>query len=307
MTLPADGALAPDRSRTDTNVRLSLTDLMLLMMSLIWGVNYSVIKFGTEALEPLAFNGIRVALAALALVLIACVVRAARPSARDALALLGLGLIGNGLYQTFFIQGIARTRAGNAALVLAATPALVALIGRVLGVERISARGVIGIVVSIAGVALVVFGKTGASSGEATLLGNLLVLVGAACWSLYTVLLKPYANRVHGAHVAALTMLGGAVPLVLLSAPAMAATEWQLVGLPAWGAVVYSGLAGLVLAYFFWYRGVRDLGPTRTAMYANLQPVIALVVAWVTLGEMPTTWQGIGTGTIIAGVLMTRQ
>jgi drug/metabolite transporter (DMT)-like permease len=61
------------------------------------------------------------------------------------------------------------------------------------------------------------------------------------------------------------------------------------------------------LAYIFWYRGMRVLGPTRTAMYANLQPAIAILVAWVFLREMPTIWQGIGTVTIMSGLFLTRR
>jgi drug/metabolite transporter (DMT)-like permease len=51
---------------------------------------------------------------------------------------------------------------------------------------------------------------------------------------------------------------------------------------------------------------VQVLGPTRTAMYSNLQPVIALAAAWMWLGEIPTPWQALGAGTIIAGVVLTR-
>jgi drug/metabolite transporter (DMT)-like permease len=74
----------------------------------------------------------------------------------------------------------------------------------------------------------------------------------------------------------------------------------------AWAAILYSGLGALVIAYIFWYYGVRKLGPTRTALYGNLQPLIALLVAWLTLGEVPTSWQAVGAATIVSGVLLTR-
>jgi drug/metabolite transporter (DMT)-like permease len=62
----------------------------------------------------------------------------------------------------------------------------------------------------------------------------------------------------------------------------------------------------MVIAYFFWYYGVRVLGPTRTALYGNLQPLIALLAAWLTLHEVPTAWQAVGAATIISGVVLTR-
>ena len=63
----------------------------------------------------------------------------------------------------------------------------------------------------------------------------------------------------------------------------------------------------VVLAYLFWYQGVRRLGPTRTSMYGNLQPGVALAVAWLTLGETPTPSQVAGVALILGGVLLTRR
>jgi drug/metabolite transporter (DMT)-like permease len=101
-------------------------------------------------------------------------------------------------------------------------------------------------------------------------------------------------------------MVGGAVPLVLVSLPALATTRWETIGVGGWAAVGYSGLFALVVAYLFWYRGVRLLGPTRTAMYANLQPIIALGVAWATLHETPHLLQLVGAACIMGGLLLTR-
>lgn len=286
------------------------TDALLVLMALIWGVNFIVVKVGAQLLQPLAFNSGRVTIAAVALGFIALAMREPWPTRRDALALLGLGVLGNGLYQWFFIEGIARTRAGDAALVLAAAPALMAIIGRILGVERVTRRKVLGIGASLFGMALVVFGsgKTdpAITRDVATLAGNMLVLAACFCWALYTVLLKPYTERVPGIPLSALTMVGGAIPLVAVSMPQVAATPWNALPIGAWGALLYSGLLALAVAYLFWYRGVRVLGPTRSAMYSNLQPVVALVVAWIALGEKPTVIQVLGAVAIMTGLLLTR-
>ena len=70
--------------------------------------------------------------------------------------------------------------------------------------------------------------------------------------------------------------------------------------------VASHSLLALTLAYLFWYRGVKVLGPTRSAMYSNLQPVVALVVAWFALGEQPTIIQVLGAAAIMIGLLLTR-
>lgn len=306
MTSTTGDTLTPGRAQPMARPGFSMTDFLLLCMSFIWGVNVPVIKYGTTLLHPLAFNGLRVVFAALALFVIARSLGDERISRRDLLALVALGLLGNGLYQVLFVEGVARTLAGTAALVLASSPAFIALFGRALGIERISARGAVGIALSILGIGLVVFGNVGAASGRATLLGNALVLAGTLCWSLYTVLLKPYTHRIGGPRITAVTMAAGAVPVFFVGVPAIAHTDWSAVSPMVWPAMIFSGLGGLVIAYLFWYRGLRVLGPTRTAMYSNLQPVFALVVAWLALHEIPTLGQGLGAAAIIAGVLLTR-
>lgn len=276
-------------------------------MALIWGVNFISVKFGTEQMAPLAFNGMRVTIAALALIAVSLAMRGRWPDRRTTVRLLVLGALGNGLYQVLFIEGVARTQAGAASLVLAASPAFIAIIGRMRGVERATPRRVAGIVASLVGMAFVVFGTQRATSrAPMTLKGNLLVLAACLCWAFYTVLLKPYTERVDGVRLSTITMAGGAVPLLALSAPAIAHTPWHALSGLAWSALLYSSIVALVIAYLFWYRGVKVIGPTRTAMYANLQPAVALVAAWPLLGEVPTGLQIVGAVAIMAGVLLTR-
>jgi drug/metabolite transporter (DMT)-like permease len=204
------------------------------------------------------------------------------------------------------VLGVSRTRASDAALVIAATPAFIAIIGRIRGTERTSARGVIGILLSIAGIGLVVLGTAADAGGQSSLLGDGLVLCGSLCWAVYTVLLRPYTTRIGGIQLSMLTMVGGAVPLALVALPSIVAADWAHLPSLGWAAIVYSGVGALVVAYYLWYRGVRILGPTRTAMYSNLQPVIAVLVAWGMLGETPTVWQIVGAGCIMGGLALTR-
>lgn len=283
------------------------TDMLLFLMALIWGVNFSVVKYGTQVMSPRAFTGLRVGLAAIALLAVAAMRHKRWPTRREILALIALGMLGNGLYQLLFVEGISRTRVGNAALIVAATPAFIAIAGRWRGVELVSRRLMAGIALSLIGVALVVLGSARAATGEATLLGTLLVFSGTLCWTAFTILLQPYARRLDPIHLSAFTMLGGTIPMLVATPAALIATDWARVGLAAWIAIFYASVMSMGVAYIFWYRGLRVLGPTRTAMYGNLQPVIAIAVAWIFLREMPTVWQGIGTGTIMTGLFLTRR
>lgn len=293
--------------QSQTPAGFGKTDALLLLMALIWGVNFSVVKFATGIFTPLAFTGLRVGLAAVVLLAVAWTRKKNRPNRAEVLALITLGILGNGLYQILFVEGISRTRVGNAALIVAATPAFIAIASRMRGVERVNRNVVGGIVLSLIGVALVVLGSSRQSSGDATFLGTVLVFFGTLCWTAFTVFLQPYARRLDPIHLSAFTMLGGTIPLLIATPAALFATDWSQVGVSAWIAILYASVLSMGVAYIFWYRGLRVLGPTRTAMYGNLQPVIAILVAWIFLREAPTVWQGIGTGTIMSGLFLTRR
>jgi drug/metabolite transporter (DMT)-like permease len=283
-----------------------ITDVLLFTMAVIWGINFVVTKYATTIFKPVAFTGLRVGTAALFLLLVALLRGKIALPRRDVMGLLLVGMVGNGLYQLFFVHGLARTRAGNAALIVAAAPAFIALIARARGLERVKRMTLVGIALSMLGVGLVIAGSASSSNRKTTLLGSLLVFFGVLCWSVYTIMLQPYTKRIDVIKLSAITMVGGAVPLLIASTPALIGTNWSAVGRGGWLALFYSSVISMGVAYFFWYRGLRVLGPTRTAVYANLQPIIALLVAWAFLGEVPTIFQGVGAATIVAGVFLTR-
>jgi drug/metabolite transporter (DMT)-like permease len=290
-----------------TPAAFGLTDVLLFLMAVIWGVNFVVVKYATTVFSPVAFTGLRVGTVAAFLWLV-CLARGGTSlPRRDVIALLLLGALGNGIYQLFFVHGVARTRAGNAALIVGSVPAFVALIARARG-ERLRAMAIVGITLSVVGVALVIAGSGSASpsTGETKLLGSVLVFIAVLCWSVYTILLQPYTTRINVVELSAMTMLGGAIPLMIASTPALIATDWSRIGVNGWLALTYSSVISMGIAYFFYYRGLRVLGPTRTAVYSNLQPIVALLAAWPLLNETPTIFQGVGAATIVAGVFLTR-
>lgn len=294
-------------SPAPASIRFGLTDAGLVLMAVIWGVNYSVMKAGLQGMPPLAFSGLRILMAALTLAGIAAMLRDVRwPSVRDRWHLIALGVMGNGIYQLFFVFGLARTRAGVAALITAAGPAWIAIISRMLGRERISRQGWAGILLQLLGAAAVVGSTQGFGGDGQILLGAILIACGSITWGLFSVLLQPYTQRAHPLHLSTITMASGTVVLMAVAWPELRALDWRAVGVPQWGAITYAGVGSLVIAYLLFYRGVRVLGPTRTAMYGNLQPIIALSVAWATLGERPTSWQLIGTACIMGGLLVSR-
>lgn len=282
------------------------TDFMLFMMATIWAVNFSVVKFATGIFTPLAFTGLRVGMAAAVLIVLAIVSQSPWPGRRDFLILLLIGVLGHGLYQYLFVEGLSRTRAGHAALIVAAAPAFIMVASRIRGIEPIRRKMLIGIALSVVGVGLIISDSAQSPAGRATLAGSLLMVAAVMTWTTFTVLLQPYTLLFSPLKLSAITMIGGLLPLLVVSGPALVATDWHAIPFSAWAAVFYASIVSMVIAYLFWYRGIKLLGPTRTSVYSNIQPVIALAIAWIFLSEVPTLWQTIGATTIISGVLFTR-
>ncbi len=283
---------------------LTRTDGLLVVMTLIWGVNYIVIKAALEVFSPLSFNAVRFAIAAVAIGAVARASGAPRPSARLVLRLALLGVLGNTLYQLAYIEGMARTRAGTAALIMAAVPVLTAFASHAAGHERLRWRDLAGLTLSTTGLALVVGGD--AIGFRGALAGNVLMLGAAVLWTAYTIAAKPLVDVLGARATTAWTMGLGAIPLILVCMPSVAAQRWSAVGAGAWAAAVFSSLGALVLAYLIWYRGVARLGATRTAFYSNFSPAITLLAAWPLLGEVPSAWQVLGAAGIFGSLAVVR-
>jgi drug/metabolite transporter (DMT)-like permease len=306
-----------DRTRTASKLQslrtaggtFGLIDLMLLAMVLIWGINFAVVKAALAEMTPLSFNSIRFLLASTLTLLLLRLIKGDVGFARgDWWRLLGLGLIGNTCYQLLFINGIDRTTAGNSALLLATIPIFVSLIGAAFGVERVGKLAWVGVFFSFAGIFLVIVGS-GKELGLAkeTIGGDILVLIGTAAWSLYTVLSKPMLSRYSALELTALAMAAGTPFIVLLSIPQLLAQDWAAVSWRGWLGLFFSGSMAIALAYIIWNSGVSKVGGARTAAYSNLSPVIAAIFAWLTLGEAITAFMVVGAALIFLGIYLTRK
>jgi drug/metabolite transporter (DMT)-like permease len=284
------------------------TRVALLALVLFWGVNFSLVKLALRDLTPLAFTSLRFLLASGVLwVFLKAGGDRVRINRLHWPVVIGLGLVGTTAYQVLFIYGIAWTLAGNASLILATAPVFTTLLSLIFRQERSSPTAVFGVGLSVLGIALVVLGgPAGVSFGAGTLRGDLAVLVAAAAWSVYTVGSVPLVHRYGVVPVTAATMWVGTAGLLIASLPALVGQDWAVVHTISWLAVLYSGAFAIATAYFLWYFCVRQIGSTRTAVYTNFTPVVALLVAWLTLREVPTALQAAGAGGIIMGSILVR-
>lgn len=284
------------------------TDLGLLALVVIWGVNFSVIKAALGEIPPLAFNAVRFPLASAVLWVILRRRGRIEPIPRDELPrLLFLGILGHVVYQLLFIYGMDATRAGNASVLLATVPVWTALLSTLRGHERPGLSVWIGAGATVAGVGLlVVGGAERLALGGGNLQGDLLMVAASLGWAAYTVEGRDLIRR-HGAlRVTAWTLWIGTGFLVLLGLPALLELPVGEVSPAAWAGAGYAGVFAVGVAYLLWYWGVGRLGSTRAAAYGNAVPVVALFVAWLWLGEEPAPLELAGAAVIIAGASLAR-
>ena len=279
-------------------------DGLLVLMVLIWGGNYAVIKSAIASLPPQAFNALRMGVASAVFAAALAATGSVRVARADWARLALLGIVGHFVYQFLFMSGIARTTASNSALIIGCSPVAVSIASALAGHERVPRAQWTGVLLSVLGVYLVV--GTGAEFAGTSLSGDLFTLGAVCCWAVYTVGSRSMLARYSPLTVTGLTMIAGTALYVPASIPQLAQVEWPMVPAWAWAATVLSALLALNVAYLIWYTSVQRIGNVRTSAYSNFIPLVALSIAAVTLREPIGLAKLAGAGAILAGVAVTR-
>ncbi|HET9152422.1 MAG TPA: DMT family transporter [Gemmatimonadales bacterium] len=279
----------------------------MLLVVAIWGLNITVSKWTLREFPPLAFTALRFVMASALLAWILHRREGSLALPPGALPwVVGLGLIGNTIYQMGFILGLASTTATNSSLVLASMPAIVAGLGAALGVERLTLRGAEGLLLATVGVVLVIAAH-GFSFTGGTMTGDLLTFGAVICWSLFTLGIRRHTLPMSALAITTWTIIAGTIPLVLLGLPELAAMSWSATTPAGWAGLVYSAIFSLVIGYIIWNRSVRVVGSNRTAIFNCLTPVVAMLTAVIMLGERPGGEQIAGGVLVILGVLLSQR
>ncbi len=281
-----------------------MVDVALVATVLMWAVNFSVVKAGLRYFTPMAFTSIRLVGASLCFLAIGWLQPGPKLLPSDRNRFVVLGVIGHTLYQVLFIQGIHATSASSSAILLGLTPVFVALLSLVLSSDRPSAGAFLGIGISVLGVYLVL---RDSMSGGGSFLGDALTLGATFCWSLNTVLSQPMVARYGPLKTSAYAIAVGSLAFLPLGLPELYRMAPASVPASGWWALGYSIVFSLVVAYCLWYFAVGRIGPTQTAIYSNLTPVVATLVAYLALDEPLGFWKLVGAVVIFFGIYLVRK
>jgi drug/metabolite transporter (DMT)-like permease len=281
----------------------------LFVIAALWASYPAAIKLALRDMPPLVLAALRCTIASVFLVAVlvrsgADTTRALTPGAIRAFVFLGVV----GIYVS--TQGsylaIALSTAGNIVLLQAASPVMVALGARFYLGDRLRRRQWAGVALSASGVLLVITnGRLWRLRPDDVHLGDVLNLVTLAGWSAFTV----YSKRVletstpamitTGAYVAGTLLI---VPTALVTLPLFPAPRFG--SLTAWTVVIYQAVVGAI-AHVLWSRAIHVVGPSRAAVFMNVQPVLGLVLAALLVREEIGVWQLAGGACVLAGVTLT--
>jgi drug/metabolite transporter (DMT)-like permease len=275
---------------------------MLLATVSLWALNFTVSKYILDhGFHPLAYSSIRYACAA---VLFAGITLAWEGSLRIARRDLPIIVFCTAVLfanQLSFVYALRFTTATTVALLFGTLPIFTALFARGSGVEHLPLRFWIASGLSFAGVALVAIGSGGNLSSN--LKGDVLAVLGSATWAAYSVAIGPLMRRYSPFRLSAVFLLAATLSLLAAGSRQLADQSFHF-GALVWIGFAFAVIGPLVITNLLWFTAISRVGPSRAALFANLQPFLAALVALVLLSEPITTVQIVGGVAIAGGIVL---
>jgi len=277
-----------------------------MLAAVFWGANYAATKYAAEFMPPLLVVAFRFTVGG---ILMFCLLRTLEPGDRltlkDLVPVAGLGCLYVAIGQGTFTFGIHLTSAANTGLIFATSPVWGLLLGTMLGLERPTWRGILGVSLSILGVGIVF--NEGLSAESASLAGDLLILLSAMVFGAYTVLSMSMLTRYSPLAVATYSLLFGSLTVMLFSAPYLPGLDWARVGIGAWAAVIFSGVFATAFAFSAWQMGISRIGANRVLVYQYLITLTGVASGIIFFGEALGIAKLVGGAVILVGVYLARR
>ena len=261
---------------------------LLIPLTLVWGLNWPVMKLGVTDFPPLTFRAMSlwIGLPVLGLALVAMKVPFCIPR-RHWPELLSLSATNMFVWHACIIVAVKELSSGRSAILGYTMPVFSAVIGAWLFSNRLTARAWTGVGAAALGVGLLLWHEIMGMAGKPAYVA--LALVAAATWALGTQLLRRTAMPVPTLAISfwmtALTAVVITVLAVVLERP-----QWKAPGAITWGALLYNAVLIFGFAHAAWFSLARGLPPIASTLSVMLIPVLGVFSGAVWLGEV-VHWQ----------------
>ena len=280
--------------------------LPILVLTLVWGCNWPILKMGVTELAPLTFRAVTLPFAAVGMLLVS---RFSGESVRISRAwwprLIVLALLNIAGWNGFVLFGVQQLPAGRSAILAYTMPIWATMIAAVLLHEPLSRRKLLGLALGISGMAVLIGEQI--SAVRAAPFGALMILAAAIVWALGTVLLRKWQPAIPQNTLSGWMMLLGWIPIALLAPlfdPQPLSTELANLSARGWFAVLYNIFLAGTLAHWAWFTLARTLPVAVSSLSSLPVPVVGVFSGIVLLGERPGPQEWIALALVI-GALFT--
>lgn len=272
-----------------------------LASSGIGGTAAAITRYLVAGADPVMLAILRWGIGFLCLLPCALLLRVRWPQRSDWPAVMALGICFFGLFFILYNIAVSYTTAARASLALATLPLHTMVVGAILGVERLTARKIIGVGIAVLGVAAALAAGLAQSPPESWR-GELIMTGAVFCMAFYNVLSRPLMQR--SSALGFLTVGMGAGALVLAIAGFVKGSFAALAHFTTaqWIAGLYLGAAGGALAFVLWVMALARATPTRVANTMTVNPIAATLLAALLIGEPITPNLLIGLIAVFAGI-----
>ena len=218
---------------------------------------------------------------------------------RDLVIAFALGAVGYAAQAGSYFAALEHIDASLLALVLYTYPAIVAVVAVAIGRERLDARQLVALALTLGGLALVV---GGAGTGALHPVGVALAVVAALIYTGYILLSEPVSGRMAPQVLSAVVCTGAAVTLTAGSA-ALGELRPADVSAAGWGWLAGLAVISTVIAIALFFAGLRRVGPTTASILSTFEPVVTVTLAMLVFGEVLSPVQVLGGALVLSGVL----
>lgn len=276
--------------------------LIAIVSSALGGTAAAVTRYlvvGTA--DPLTLSILRWGIGFVCVLPVALALRVRWPARTDWPAVALLGFAFYGLFFILYNLAVSYTTAARASLALSTLPLQTMIVGALLGIERLSWRKTIGVLIAVLGVcAALASGLARAPAGAWR--GELLMAGAVLCMAFYNVYSRPFIQRSSALGFLAVGMGAGAIALVVAGLLTGRLAVLQAFGQAQWLAGLYLGVAGGALAFILWVLALQRASPTRVATTMTVNPIAAALLAQQLVGEPITLDLLLGLIAVFAGI-----